>query len=91
MLVIFYLQLNHDFPKLADVPPKKLVPSIDRESIPKVNREELKHAVCKFFEFYGRKYEKCKLISLNIGRWQNAELNRQQSVFTPEQKMFVQL
>lgn len=88
VLVIFYLQLNHEFPKLADVPPSAMK-SIDHGSIPKVKKEELKQAVCKFFEFYGRKYEKIKLISLDVGRWQNAELNRQQSVFTPEQKMFV--
>lgn len=88
VLVIFYLQLNHNFPPLADVPRSSQLKSID--NMPKtVNKAELKQAVCKFFEFYGRKYEKCKLISLNIGRWQNVQLNRQQTIFTPEQKMLV--
>lgn len=88
VLVIFFLQLNYNFPKLADVPSSSQLKSIDHVPKP-VNKAQLKEVVCKFFEFYGRKYEKCKLISLNIGRWQNVQLSRQQTVFTPEQKSYV--
>lgn len=85
VLVIFYLQLDYNFPKLADVPSSQLK-SLDH--VPPVDGAAFKQAVCKFFEFYGRKYEKCKLISLTIGRWQNVQANRQ-VIFTTEQKLFV--
>lgn len=88
VLVIFYLQLNHNFPKLATVPPTRSQFSGD---VPQVDGKKLKHAIRQFFEFYGKKYEKCKLISLNIGRWQNRQLDKGQHILSPERQKFVEL
>lgn len=87
ILVIFFLQLNHTFPKLADLPSYE-VNSID--FIPKIDKEKLKKLTCLFFEFYGKYYEiNCKVISVDVGRWQNRELDNNQTNFTLAQKRWV--
>lgn len=85
VLVIFYLQLNQNFPKLSDVPSSH-IKSMDR--VPKnVDKEYMKRSVNGFFEFYGKKYElKNQLISVNIGRWQDPLFEPKKTTFTPEQK-----
>lgn len=86
VLVIFFLQVKHNFPKLADVPQSQaksidFVPRIDE-----ADRKKFEAATQQFFEFYGKVYEKCKLISLDMGRWQNRRLDRKQSGLTPDRK-----
>lgn len=90
VLVIFFLQLNYDFPKLEDLPWSQSK-FIDHVPPLQVNKADLKRAVKQFFEFYGRKYEKCKLISLDMGRWQNQRLDKQQTTLTPDRQKFVEL
>lgn len=90
VLVIFFLQLNYDFPKLKDLPSSQSI-FIDHLPQLQIDKAELKRAAKRFFEFYGRVYEKCKLISLDIGRWQNRKLDKQQATFTPERQKFVEL
>ena len=87
VLVIFFLQLNHNFPKLEDLPVSEMK-FIDH--VPQVDGKQLKRAIKQFFEFYGRKYEKCKLISVNIGRWQNRQLDKNQTTLTSERKKYVE-
>lgn len=88
VFVIFFLQLNYDFPKLDDL---AMSPSKFIDHVPQlqVSKADFKRAVKQFFEFYGRKYEKCKLISLVMGRWQNRYLDKHQTALTPERKKFV--
>lgn len=88
VLVIFYLQLNHNFPKLEDLPQ-----GLNEQSdyLSQVNAKELKQALRQFFTFYGKVYEKCKLISCNIGRWQNRRLDKHQQILSPERKKFVSI
>lgn len=86
VLVVFFLQVKHNFPKLSDVPQSQakfidFVPKVDED-----DRKKLKKAAKQFFEFYGRVYEKCKLISLDMGRWQNRRLDKKQSELTPERQ-----
>lgn len=87
ILVIFYLQMNQNFPKSVDVPATR-VKCIDR--VPqKVDKEYLKRSISEFFAFYGKKYElKNQLISVNIGRWQDPELEVKKTNFTSEQKRY---
>lgn len=86
VLVIFFLQVKHNFPKLSDVPQSQ-AKSIDFVSrIDEAGRKKFKMAAEQFFEFYGRVYEKCKLISLDMGRWQNRRLDKTQSGLTPDRK-----
>lgn len=86
VLVIFYLQLNHNFPKLEVLAPSR---NKFNDHVPQVDAKHLKQAVQQFFEFYGKKYEKCKLISLNFGRWQNQKLDKKQHIISPERKKLV--
>lgn len=87
ILVIFYLQLTHQFPKLADLPSYQ-VKSID--FVPKIDKGKLKKVAHQFFEFYGKYYEmNCKVISVDVGRWQNRELDSKQTNFTLAQKRCV--
>lgn len=84
ILVIFFLQLHHAFPKLADLPSCE-VKSID--FIPQIDQEKFKKLAHQFFEFYGKYYEiNCKVISVDVGRWQNRELHSNQTNFTLAQK-----
>lgn len=81
ILVIFYLQLNHNYPKLNEL-----------STTNKVNFSfniGLGELVRGFFKFYGCTYEVVShLISLNVGRWQEKQLKKEQSRFSPEQKRF---
>lgn len=87
-LVIFYLQLNQKFPKLEDIPPSR-AKSVDH--VPQVDKDNFKRLVVGFFEFYGKIYEmKNQLISVNIGRWQDPQLEIKKTNFTPEQKRLKQ-
>lgn len=87
ILVIFFLQLNQKFPKLADLPSYQ-VKSID--FVPKIDKEELKRVTRQFFEFYAKYYEiNYKIISIDVGRWQNRELDSNQTNFTLAQKRCV--
>lgn len=85
VLVIFYLQLNQNFPKLANISATQCT-SMDQW--PAVDKEHLKKSIRHFFEFYGDFYEvKNRLISVHIGEWENRLLDKtQQAYFTPEQK-----
>lgn len=87
VLVIFYLQMNQNFPKLADVPPShtKCMDDVPQN----VDKKNLKRSISEFFEFYGKKYElKNQLISVNIGRWQDPQLEIKKTSFTVEQKKY---
>lgn len=85
ILVIFYLQVNNNFPKLKDLSPSQ-IRSINIP--PKIDGNALKQAVVDFFNFYGKKYEVSNdLISLKIGRFQKRKLDIQQKL-NPEQKRF---
>lgn len=87
VLVIYFLQLNNQFPKLANVP---VTNTKFIDNVPHVNEEEFKRAVIQFFEFYSNKYQmKNHIISIDIGRWKNRRLESQQSNFSPEEERFV--
>lgn len=80
VLAIFFLQVKHNFPKLSDVQQSQ-AKFID--FVPRMNEKERKKfqgVAEEFFVFYGRVYEKCKLISLDMGRWQNRHLDKIPSV-----------
>lgn len=89
VLVIFYLQLNQNFPKLAKVPASQ-VTSIDK--VPPVDGHLLKQSIRQFFEFYGNFYEiNDQVISVHVGQWENRKFDKNpQHELTPEQKRFVQ-
>lgn len=88
VLVIFYLQLNQNFPKLAKVSASQ-ANSID--NLPSVDVHLLKQSIRQFFEFYGNFYEiKERVISVHVGQWEDREFRRdQEHEYTPEQKRFV--
>lgn len=89
VLVIFYLQLKHNLPKLANV---QATPATSIDHVPPVDKHQLKHSIRHFFEFYGQFYDlKNQLISVHIGQWECRQLNKNQSDnhLTPEQKRFV--
>lgn len=84
VLVIFYLQMNHNFPQTKDVPPSK---AKHINVVPIIKMDLLKQGVGGFFKFYADRYEISNhLISVNIGRWQERRLQPHQSNFTSEQK-----
>lgn len=87
VLVIFFLQLNQNFPKLSDVPASN---SKFIHHVPcRVEKEKIKQTIASFFKFYGEKFQmKRQIISVNIGRWQERILQSQQTNFTLEQKRF---
>lgn len=83
VLVIFYLQVNHDLPTVTELP---LVIASGIKFSPKNGFGEF---VKEFFEFYGNTFEpKMHLISVNVGKWQQKE-QREQKHFTSAQKRFV--
>lgn len=87
VFVIFFLQLDQEFPKVANVPPSH---SRCIDHVPDVDKEKLQQAVAQFFNFYGDKFQMNRqIISVNIGRWQDRFLQSQQTNFTLEQKRFV--
>lgn len=82
VLVIFYLQMNHNFPKINQLSNSSKVTLSAKFSLHELVRD--------FFRFYGKKYElKNHLISLNVGRWQEKQLQKSQTIFSPEQKRFI--
>lgn len=88
VLVIFYLQLNQNFPKLTNVPVSQ-ASSIDK--VPPVDINLLKQSIHQFFEFYGNSYDiKDHVISVHVGQWENRAFEKdQQHEYTPEQRRFV--
>lgn len=89
VLVIFYLQLNQNFPKLGDVRRVSRTNSID--NAPPVDANLLKQSIRQFFKFYGNFYDfKKQVISVHVGQWENRQFEKdQQRKYTPEQKRFV--
>lgn len=87
VLVIFFLQVNHELPILRDIPASQ---SNYIHHVQQVDEAKLKRMVCQFFKFYGEQYQMdIHVISLNIGQWQEREqLNDQQINLSPEQKRF---
>lgn len=58
-----------------------------------MNTDKLKRAIGQFFQFYGNIYEKKhKLISVNIGHWEDRHLTNtfQRAQLTAEQKRLIQ-
>lgn len=86
VLVVFFLQMKHNFPPLTNVPQfqSKFIDFVPE--IGTADRKKFKDAAKQFFEFYGRVYEKCKIICLDMGRWQNRQLDKKQTALTPERK-----
>lgn len=81
VLVIFFLQVNYNFPKLSHLPPSQ-IKFIDH--VPKVDENSLKRAIVQFFEFYGQIYAIQDVISVHNGRWEdrsNESINFDQSRF----------
>lgn len=70
-LVIFFLQVNHNFPKLRDLPGthSKQINYVERP-----DNDNLKRMILEFFDFYAVKYDHNYLISLRIGQWQDRQL-----------------
>lgn len=88
VLVIFFLQLNQNFPKLSNVPPSQSN-FIHRIPPCHVEKEKLRQTIGQFFKFYGDNFQvKRQIISVNIGRWQERFLQSQQTNFTLEQRRF---
>lgn len=87
LLVIFFLQVNRNFPTV------KSLPSSHNQSInvsPKIDKKFFEKIVVEFLNFYGKKYEIAKdLMSLNIGRLQKRKADVLQTKHTPEQKRLV--
>lgn len=81
ILVLFYMQVKHELPKVNDIPSMafknvKILPKID-----------FSHIVQEFFYFYGKTFDsKTHLISVNIGKWQTKEVPSSQKHFTVDQK-----
>lgn len=91
VLVIFFLQLNQNFPKLSDVPPSH-TKSIDHVPQFHMEKDKFKQTIGQFFKFYGEKFQmKRQIISVNIGRWQERILQSEQTNFTLEQKRFLEM
>lgn len=87
VLVVFYLQLNQNFPKLASVLAAQ-VTSIDK--VPPADGHLLKQSIRQLFEFYGNSYKiEDHVISLHIGKWDNRTFDPNQQEITLEQKRFV--
>lgn len=82
VLVIFYLQLKHNFPTLNDLQSKL------SNNATLLAEQRIDEITVGFFQFYGKTYESTHLISLNVGRWQEKRLQETQKNFTPEQKRF---
>lgn len=83
ILVIFYLQLNHNFPTTLDL----YATLASRVSFP--SKAGLGAFVKEFFNFYGHNYEiKNHVISLNVGRWQEKQLQKSQTNFSSGQKRY---
>lgn len=80
VLVIFYLQVKHDFPTINGLQSKL------SSNATLLAEQRLDEIIVDFFNFYGKTYESTHLISLNVGRWQEKRLQETQKNFTAEQK-----
>lgn len=86
VLVIYFLQLNNQFPKITTVPTTE-TKFID--CVPSLEKEKFKCAVVEFFKFYSSQYQiKNHVISVNIGRWKNRIIENKQSNLTPEEERY---
>lgn len=79
VLVIFFLQVNYNLPKLAHLPSSG-IEFIDH--LPKFNKNDLKRAIVQFFEFYGKIYALEDVISVHNGRWVDRGQNRFACIIT---------
>lgn len=68
VLVIFFLQVNYNLPKLSYLPSCEMK-FIDH--LPKLNKNDLKRAIVQFFEFYGKIYAIQDVISVHSGKWED--------------------
>lgn len=76
VFVLFFLQMNYNFPTVKMLSENIQLPSCG----------DICQLAKEFFELY-RKIEISKhLISLNVGKWQERELQPTQRIFSPEQK-----
>lgn len=83
VLVIFYLQLNHELPTAIEL---TSVIAKGKKFSPKISFGQF---VKEFFDFYGKTFEsKTHLISVNVGRWQQKKQGEQKH-FTVAQKRLV--
>lgn len=73
VLVIFFLQLKRNFPKLANVQTSTLL-SIDHVS--DENIEELKSMVTEFFDFYNSDKMIYQKINVHTGQWERGKKKR---------------
>lgn len=68
VLVTFFLQLNHKFPKSNDLPTSN---SKVIDVVSSIDKKQFKQFVKEFFDFYATQYEIGEhIISLFAGRWQ---------------------
>lgn len=76
MLVIFYLQMNHELPIVTELA------STIASKVKFSSENQLDEFVKEFFEFYGKKFApKAHLISINVGKWQQKTQVKQRFVF----------
>lgn len=81
ILVLFYMQVKHELPKVNDIP------SMAFENVKILPKIDFSHIVQEFFYFYGKTFDsKTHLISVNIGKWQTKEVPSSQKHFTVDQK-----
>lgn len=79
--------MNQQYPKLEDLPSSQ-VKFID--FLPNIDKAKLKQVTQAFFEFYGNDHGiECKVISVDVGRWQNRELDKNQTNFTLAERRYV--
>lgn len=77
VLVIFFLQMNYDFPTIEK--------TVVRSTV-----SNFKSALKGFFNFYGNQYDiPNHVISTQIGRWQQRYVQPDEILFDPAQKQFV--
>lgn len=82
VLVIFYLQLNHEVPTVAELP------SAIANGSKFPPRKSFEEFVKEFFKFYGQTFEpKMHVISVHVGKWQQREQGEQKHL-TAAQRRF---
>lgn len=82
VLVIFYLQLNHDVPIVAELS------SAIANGSKYLPRKSFDEFVKEFFKFYGQTFEpKMHVISVHVGKLQQRE-QAEQKLFTSARKRF---
>lgn len=83
VLVIFYLQVNHQFPPFEFLP-KSQCKSI--KTVARCNKDQLTRMIFEFFDFYAMKYNFDHLLSPMIGQFQDRQLLAQNMFLTLQQK-----